>query len=170
MQCRIIKFWRYYSSYIDIYYGSSGIGKTIFLLYVFEYLFTFRKHDKSYNKILITAIINEAVDKFTEKLDDQYNYIIDFKTDIPFIIIYHYFLNIEIDIINREYKNRNNNKKSKNDHSEILIENEIERDFEEMLFFITINKFIYDIYYQIIITFYDIADRRLKKIEFFFDI
>jgi hypothetical protein len=147
MQCLIIKFWRYYSSYIDIYYGSSGIGKTIFLLYVFEYLFTFRKHDKFYNKILIIAVINEAVDEFIEKLDGQCNYVIDFKTDVLFIIIHYYFLNIEIDVVNREYKNRNNNKKSKNGRSEILIENEIERDFEKILFFITINKLIYDIYY-----------------------
>jgi hypothetical protein len=90
--------------------------------------------------------------------------------DILFIIIRHYFLNIKIDIVNREHKNRNNNKKPKNDRSEILIEDEIEEDFEKILFFMTINKFIYDIYYQTIITFYGIANRRLKKIKFFLDI
>jgi hypothetical protein len=106
----------------------------IFLLYVFEYLFTFRKHDKFYNKILITVIINEAADEFTEKLNDQYNYIIDFKTDVPFIIIYYHFLDIEIDVINREHKSRNNDKKFKNDRFKILIENEIEKNFEKCYF------------------------------------
>jgi hypothetical protein len=42
----------------------------IILLYIFEYLLTFRKYDKSYNKILIIAAINKAADKFTEKLND----------------------------------------------------------------------------------------------------
>ncbi len=42
----------------------------IFLLYVLEYLLTFRKYDKSYNKILITVVFNEAADEFIEKLDD----------------------------------------------------------------------------------------------------
>jgi hypothetical protein len=98
-------------------------------------------------------------------LNGQCNYIVDFKTDILFIIIRYHFLNIEVDVVNREYKNRSNNKKFKNDRSEILIEDEIEKDFEEILFFITINKFIYDIYHQIIIIFYGIANRRLKKIE-----
>jgi hypothetical protein len=30
----------------------------------------FRKYDESYNKILITAIINKAADELAEKLDD----------------------------------------------------------------------------------------------------
>jgi hypothetical protein len=70
MQYRIVEFWRYCSDHIDICYGPSDIGKTIFLLYVFEYFLTFRKYDKSYNKILIIAVINKAADKLTEKLDD----------------------------------------------------------------------------------------------------
>jgi hypothetical protein len=69
IQYRIIKFWRHYPNHIDIYYGFSNIGKTIFILYVLKYLLTFCKHDKSYNKILITATINKVVDKFTEKLN-----------------------------------------------------------------------------------------------------
>jgi hypothetical protein len=142
----------------------------IFLLYVLEYLFTFRKYDKFYNKILITVTINEAADELTEKLDGQYNYVVDFKTDVPFIIIYYYFLNTEVDVINREYKNRNDDKKSKNGRPEILIEDEVEGNFEKILFFITVNKFIYNIYYQTIATLYGIADRRLKKIEFSFGI
>jgi hypothetical protein len=103
-------------------------------------------------------------------LNDQYNYVIDFKTDILFIIIRYHFLDTEIDVVNREYKNRSDNKKFKNGRFKILIEDEIERDFEKILFFITINKLIYDIYHQITTIFYDIADRRLKKIEFSFDI
>jgi hypothetical protein len=165
-----MKFWRYYLDYINICYRLSDIGKTIFLLYILKYFLTFRKHDKSYNKILIIAIINEAADKFAEKLDGQYNYIVDFKTDVLFIIIYYYFLNIEVDVINREHKNQNSDKKFKNGRSEILIEDEIERDFEKILFFIIINKFIYDIHHQATITFYGIADRHLKKIEFSFGI
>jgi hypothetical protein len=147
IQYRIIKFWRYYPDHISIYYGFSDIGKTTFLLYIFECFLTFRKHDKSYNKILIIAAINEAADEFIEKLDGQCNYVIDFKTDVPFIIIRHHFLNTEIDVVNREHKNRNDNKKSKNGYFEILIENEIEENFEKILFSITINKFIYNIYY-----------------------
>jgi hypothetical protein len=147
MQYRIMKFCRYCLDYIDICYGFSGIDKTIFLLYIFEYFFTFRKHDKFYNKILITAAINEVADKFVEKLNNQCNYVIDFKTDVLFIIIYNYFLNIEVDVVNREYKNQNDNKKSKNNRFEILVEDEIEGGFEEMLFFMTVNKFIYDMYY-----------------------
>jgi hypothetical protein len=142
-----VKFWRYYPNHINTYYGSLGIGKTIFLLYIFEYFFTFRKHDEFYNKILIIAAINKAADKLAEKLDNQYNYVIDFKTDILFIIIRYHFLNIEIDVVNREHKNRNNNKKSKNGRFEILIKDEIERDFEKIFSFITVNKFIYDIYH-----------------------
>jgi hypothetical protein len=116
---------------------------------------------------LIIIIINEAADELAEKLNDQYNYAINFKTDVPFIIIRYYSLNIEIDIINREYKNRNNNKKFKNGRLKILIEDEVEEDFEKILFSITIKKFIYDMHHQIIITFYGIANRYLKKIELF---
>jgi len=65
-----MEFWRYCLDHINIYYGPLDIGKTIFLLYIFEYLLTFRKYDKSYNKILIIAALNEAVDEFAEKLDD----------------------------------------------------------------------------------------------------
>jgi hypothetical protein len=134
IQYRIVKFWCHCPDHINICYGSPDIDKTIFLLYIFEYFFTFRKYDKSYNKILITAAINEAADKFTEKLNGQCNYVINLKTDVPFIIIRYHFLNIEIDVVNREHKNRNNNKKSKNGYSEILIKDEIERDFEKILF------------------------------------
>jgi hypothetical protein len=116
-------------------------------LYVFEYFFIFRKYDKFYNKILITAIINKVVDKFAEKLDGQYNYVVDFKMDVLFIIIRYHFLNIEVDVVNREYKNRNSDKKFKNDYFEILVENEIEKDFEEILSFMTVNKLIYDMYH-----------------------
>jgi hypothetical protein len=96
---------------------------------------------------LITAAINKAADEFAEKLNGQCNYVIDFKTDVLFIVIRYYFLNTEVDVINREYKNRNDDKKSKNDRFEILVEDEVERDFEKILFFITVNKFIYDIHY-----------------------
>jgi hypothetical protein len=103
-------------------------------------------------------------------LNGQYNYVIDFKTNVPFIIIRHHSLNTEIDVVNREHKNRNNNKKSKNGRSKILIEDEIERDFEKMLSFITVNKLIYNIYHQITTTLYGIANHRLKKIKLSFDI
>jgi hypothetical protein len=96
---------------------------------------------------LIITIINEVADKFAEKLNDQCNYAIDFKTDILFIIIRYYSLDIEVDIVNREYKNRNGDKKPKNDRSEILIEDEVEGNFEKILFSITVNKFIYNIYH-----------------------
>ncbi len=74
-------------------------------MYILKYLLTFRKHDESYNKILITAALNKAADKLTEKLDDQYNYTINFKTDILFIIIRYHFLDIKVDVVSREYKN-----------------------------------------------------------------